>query len=40
MNEVTIPTGISDGEIKVRAIVSETIRKIAPSKIEHGTEYL
>ena len=40
INDVTIPTGISAGEITVLAIVSDKRRNIAPSIIEHGTAYL
>lgn len=40
MKDVTIPTGISDGEIIVLAIVSEITRNIEPSSIEHGMLYL
>ena len=40
MNEVTIPTGISDGAIIVLAIVSEITRNTEPSKIEQGMLYL
>ena len=40
IKDVTIPTGISAGEIIVRASVSDTSKNIAPSKIEQGILYL
>ena len=40
MNEVTIPNGISAGEIIVLAIVSDISMKLAPKRTEQGTEYL
>lgn len=36
MKEVTIPTGISAGDIIVLAIVSESNKNIEPSKMVHG----
>ena len=40
INDVTIPNGISDGEMIVLAIVSEMSMNILPIKTEQGTEYL
>ena len=40
INDVTIPTGISEGDIIVLAIVSAITRNIDPSKIEQGMLYL
>ena len=40
INEVIIPTGISDGAITVRDIKSENTRKIEPKTIENGIENL
>ena len=40
INDVTIPTGISDGDIIVLAIVSDTRRNIPPSNILPGIVYL
>jgi hypothetical protein len=40
MNEVTIPNGISDGEMIVLAIVSEISMNVLPISTEQGTEYL
>ncbi len=39
IKDVTIPTGISEGEIIILEIVSETRRKIPPIKILPGMEY-
>ena len=39
INDVTIPTGISDGEIIILEIVSDIRRKIPPIKILPGIEY-
>jgi len=40
MQAVTIPTGISTGEIIVLEIVSAVVRKDAPNRNEHGTNIL
>ena len=40
MQAVTIPTGISTGEIIVLDIVSAVVRKDAPNRNEHGTSIL
>jgi hypothetical protein len=40
IKEVTMPTGISAGEIIVLASVSDSNKKIEPSKIVHGILYL
>lgn len=40
IKDVTIPTGISEGEMITLAIVSETSRKIPPINILPGIEYL
>ena len=39
INDVTIPTGISDGEIIILEIVSDIRRKMPPIKILPGMEY-
>ena len=40
IKDVTIPTGISEGEIIILEIVSETRRKIPPINMLPGMEYL
>jgi len=40
INDVTIPTGISAGEMIVLASVSDTSKNNAPSKIVQGILYL
>ncbi len=40
INDVTMPTGISDGEMITLAIVSDTRRKIPPINMLPGMEYL